>query len=279
MMMDAPASAPTPGRSTWPLSWSSGFIGLLVLSVLAFWASPWSIQDKSLAILHGLCAQRPSHSFWFGPSRLPFDARMTGIYGGFLLCQLYFVARLRLHAVRLPSLSLILALGVFVVAMAIDGFNSLAGDLGLPMLYSPSNTLRYATGSLFGTTLGVFLWLLTVNVLWKPDEERPARPLVRWPDLLWVLGLSAGFGLLAMSDLGPLYQPLAIALVVAAVVAVFQMVLIVIQLGRRREQTATRLADLAGPATAALLTTYAILFVIAGGRYLLETLFPVTPLP
>src|SRR5262245_31628876 len=59
------------------------------LVVLLFLAAPWSLEHKAHAALHGLCAQRPSHSFTFGSSTLPFDARMTGIYGGFLGASVY----------------------------------------------------------------------------------------------------------------------------------------------------------------------------------------------
>ena len=78
--------------------WGAAFAGLLAVSVAGFLLAPWSIEVKSIAILHGLCAQRPSHSFWFGSDRLPFDSRMTGIYGGFLVTQLYLLARGRFRA-------------------------------------------------------------------------------------------------------------------------------------------------------------------------------------
>src|SRR6266508_4425764 len=73
------------------------------LVVLLFLAAPWSLEHKAHAALHGLCAQRPSHSFTLGTHRLPFDARMTGIYGGFLGASLYLFGRRRYLAAALPS--------------------------------------------------------------------------------------------------------------------------------------------------------------------------------
>src|SRR5919199_4078964 len=121
--------------------WSILFFWLLGLSMLALLLAPWPIQEKAMAILHGLCAQQPGHSFWFGDRRLPFDARMTGIYGGFLISQLYFLLRQRLRVTEIPSLAIVIALTLFVVAMGVDGFNSLLSGIDQPTLYEPSNLL------------------------------------------------------------------------------------------------------------------------------------------
>src|SRR4051794_37245567 len=84
------------------------------LSVLAFWAllggsvlglvaAPWPIAEKLYAVVHGLCAQRQSHSFALGGTYLPFDARMAGIYSGTLITVVFLAARGRWRAIRLPS--------------------------------------------------------------------------------------------------------------------------------------------------------------------------------
>ena len=49
-----------------------------------FFVSVPMLEHKAHAFLHGICAQRPSHSLQVGDELLPFDARMTGIYTGFL---------------------------------------------------------------------------------------------------------------------------------------------------------------------------------------------------
>ena len=58
------------------------FWGLLVVSVLGLFVLPWPIATKLHGVVHGLCAQRASHSVALGGTNLPFDARMAGIYGG-----------------------------------------------------------------------------------------------------------------------------------------------------------------------------------------------------
>src|SRR5262245_4467600 len=109
------------------------------LVVLAFLAAPWSLEHKAHVALHGLCAQRPSHSFLLGGERLPFDARMTGIYGGFLGAANYLGARRRYRAAGLPSWPTIGVLVLFVGVMGADGFNSLFQDMGWRHFYEPAN--------------------------------------------------------------------------------------------------------------------------------------------
>ena len=258
--------------------WSTLFFGLLGLSMLALLLAPWPMQEKAMAILHGLCAQQPGHSFWFGDRRLPFDARMTGIYGGFLISQLYFLLRRRLRVTEIPSLAIVIALTLFVVAMGVDGFNSLLSGIDQPTLYEPSNLLRYSTGALMGTTLGITLWLLTSNVLWcRRDQIR--QPLIRgWGELLQILTLAAIFGILATRGWPVLYTPITLLLIVSSVMVLFTMALALIQLARRRDATVTALGELAGPAVGALLSAYLVLAILGGGRFLLEGMLHIQPM-
>lgn len=254
----------------WRPGWGGLFLALVLASVAGYLIAPWSVEAKSIAVLHGICAQRPSHSFWFGADRLPFDARMTGIYGGFLITQCYLLVRGRFRASGIPSLPVIGALSVFVILMGLDGLNSTFDDMALFTIYQPSNLLRYATGALTGTTLAVLLWLLTGSLLWSLDRQRP-EPIVRDFGELFLIGLGlAGFGWLAMSGWRLAYRPLSFLLIAAAISALFQLSIAFLQLARRRENTARRLSDLAGVATVALLCAYAFLFVVSSSRFLLE---------
>ncbi len=269
----------TAGPRSKPEGWSALFFGLLGLSVIALLLAPWQMQDKAMAILHGLCAQRPGHSFWFGDQRLPFDARMTGIYGGFLISQLYLLVQRRLRVTGIPSLAILIAMALFVAAMGIDGFNSLFSDIGQPTLYEPSNLFRYSTGALTGTTLGVALWLLASNVLWR-RKDQIRRPIVRgWGELLQILTLAAIFGILAGSGWMMLYTPITLLLIVSAVMVFFAMTLPFIQLARKREATVTTLGELAGPAVGALLSAYVVIAILGGGRFLLEGMLHIQPMP
>lgn len=256
--------------SGWRPGWGGLFLALVLVSVAGFLFAPWSVEAKSIAVLHGICAQRPSHSFWFGTDRLPFDARMTGIYGGFLITQCYLLVRGRFRASGIPSLPVIGALLLFVILMGLDGLNSTFNDMALFTIYQPSNLLRYATGALTGTTLAVFLWLLTSSLLWSLDRQRP-EPVVQHIGEFFLIGTGLiGFGWLAMSDWQPAYRLLSIVLVCSAIFAMFQLSLAFLQLARRKENSAHSLFDLAGVAIGALLCAYGFLFFVAGSRFLME---------
>lgn len=252
---------------TWPRS-SWLFFGLLAASIVALVAAPWSLSTKFHAVVHGLCAQRPSHSFALGGTNLPFDARMAGIYGGALTTILFLLARGRWRAMRLPSPAIIAVLVLFVAAMGLDGVNSTLQDFRLPYAYEPSNYLRLGTGLLMGIALGVMVSYLLNATLWAWGT--PAQLLSGWGELAALLAAVGGVFLLIISGWGWLYLPFAIALVSGAVAVVLTLSLSFLILVYGRENRARRASDVAGFATAALLLGYAVMALIAVGRWYLE---------
>lgn len=239
-------------------------------SVILFLLAPWSLEEKSVAALHGLCAQQPSHSFWFGESRLPFDARMTGIYGGFLLVSLYLLARGRLYRTGLPPTSIVISLAGFIGLMGIDGINSTLNDVGLPYVYEPSNHLRFLTGALTGTTLSVFTWFLATGVVWAPAITSEEPVLTGWRDFLPVAGLVALFWLVLQIEVEALYAPLAIMLVIAAVIVVTSLALVVVRMVGGGFRRALSPADLSLSAIVAMVIAYGFMSAVAGSRFMLE---------
>jgi uncharacterized membrane protein len=245
------------------------FFGLLAASIVGLVAAPWPLVEKFHAVVHGLCAQRPSHSFALGGTNLPFDARMTGIYGGTLTTILFLLARGRWRAMRLPSPGIIAVLALFVVAMGLDGVNSTLQDFQLPYAYEPNNYLRLGTGLLLGIGLGVMLSYLLNATLWAWGT--PAQLVSGWGELAALLAVVGGVFLLVISGWGWLYLPLAAALVGGAVAVVLILALSFIVLMAGRENRAHRASDVAGFASAALLLGYAVMALIAVGRWYLET--------
>ncbi len=245
------------------------FFGLLAASMLALVVAPWPLAAKFHAVVHGLCAQRPSHSFALGGTNLPFDARMTGIYGGTLTTLLFLVARGRWRALRLPSPVIIAVLVLFVVLMGLDGVNSTLQDFRLPYAYEPNNGLRLGTGLLLGIALGVLVAYLLNATLWAWGT--PARLIEGWGELAGLVAATGGFALLVASGWGWLYLPLALALVGGAVGVVLTLSLTFLILLYGRENRARRASDVAGFATAALFLGYAVMALIALGRWYLET--------
>ena len=251
---------------------------LVVLAALAaFLAAPWSFEHKAHAALHGLCAQRPSHSLRLGDRTLPFDARMTGIYGGCLVAAGYLAARGRLRAFRLPPLPVLITLGLFVGAMAVDGFNSLFVDLGLWHPYPPDNRLRLASGLLTGTALAAILCFVLGTTLWR-DGDRDQAPVNLVRELLVISALQVPFALAALSGAGALYVPLATLLLVAATAVVAALMLVAVVLLRRADGTFGSAGELGGQASLAFLLTIGVMGAVAGGRFLLEDLTGAPPL-
>jgi uncharacterized membrane protein len=240
---------------------------LLGLYLLA----PWPLAHKAHAVLHGLCAQRPSHTLALGGQLLPFDARMTGIYGGFAVASLYLMARRRFRAFRLPSRPTTIVLAAFVAAMAIDGFNALLDDLGRPV-YPPDNRLRLLTGLLAGVALAVALCFLLATTLWRRGD-RDARTVGGPGEAIGIAALVLPFALLALSGTGWLHAPLSLALLLSAVAAVGMLMTATFLLAVGRDRQFESMADAQIPAALGLLAGVAFILLAAAGRFWLERQF------
>ena len=252
------------------------FLTVAGLLAAAFLLAPWPLAHKAHAALHGLCAQRPSHSFSLGGEPLPFDARMTGIYGGFLSAGVLLAVRGRFRSAGIPPLRVIGVLGLGVAAMAADGTNALLVDLGWWHPYPPDNRLRLATGLAAGVAMAVVIAFLVASSLWW--RPRAASPCVGGLRELGVLGLAGlPFAAVVLSGWGWLLAPVTLALVVGAVAVVTLLSLVVLAL----------LAE--GPASvlagrehhlppAALVLGVGAMAAIAAARFLLERLVGAPPL-
>jgi uncharacterized membrane protein len=256
-------------------------VPILVVALLAlFLAAPWPLHDKARAALHGLCSQRPSHSLTLGDRTLPFDARMTGIYGGFLVSAAYLVARGRLRANRLPPPLTLAALGLFVAALAVDGTNSFLLDVGVQHPYDPDNRLRLLTGLLTGVALAAVLGYLLGTTLWRPrrDGEDGVPVVTGTKELAVLLALQVPFALAVLSGVGWLYAGIAVLLLLAALAAVSSLVLVAVVLVEHGDGAFTDPAQAQRPAALAVVLAIVVMAAIGGGRFLLEHLTGVPPL-
>lgn len=258
------------GVAPFPVGWPAVFVALWVLLAAAFVALPWPVESKALAALHGLCAQQPTHSFYFGDHRLPFDARMTGIYSGFAVAALVLLLRGRWRAAGLPSAGVLVVLLAGIAALAVDGVNSTLVDAGIWHAYDPRNELRLATGLLTGTALAVLVWLLVGQIGFSRPGRRPGASLRGFRDLGVVLGAQSLMAVVVLSGWNPLRVPLTLVLMVSALLALTGLMLAFVLLLARRESRARRTADLAGPATLALVFALLLMGGLAIGRFLLE---------
>lgn len=256
-------------RQRWR-GWPAVFIGLCLIPLIIFALLPWSFEGKSLAVLHGICSQQPTHSFYFGDSRLPFGARMTGIYGGFAVSSLFLLARGRWRAGGVPRAGILVSMTVFVLVMGVDGINSTLVDMGVWHAYEPRNELRIVTGLLTGMSLAIFIWLLVSQVAFTP-EARGKSPVVRdYRELTMMFLAGMAYVLIVLTTWAPLRLPISILLIGAAVAVLTGLMLAFVILIARREQEAPDTWALAGPASLALLLAFGLLAGTSIGRFVLE---------
>lgn len=245
--------------------------------ILLFLSAPWPLEQKAHWFLHGLCAQRPSHSFQFGNHVLPFDARMTGIYGGFLGAGMYLAVRHRWRAAALPAGPTLFVLAGFVGLMGLDGVNSLLVDMQAWHLYTPDNRLRLLTGLMTGIALATALAFLIGITLWR--SPLLTRRVVASAGEPWLmLACQAPFALIVLSGESWLYAPVTILLVIAATAVVSLLALVVVVLIREVDHTFVSVGQVRGYGVVALLAGVAVMAGLAGARFFLERLLNVPPL-
>lgn len=246
--------------------WSWAALAVIGAGAVLFW--PGGFADKARLLLHGLCAQTPSHSFSFGGLLLPFDARMTGIYGGALVTLLVLVRGGGRPRAGFPPMRIMVVLGLFVLALAADGFNSLFTDLGLPHPWQPRNELRLLTGYATGVTLAVVLAWLLASTTWRLSTREPVvgswRPLV----VAWIPFVPYALVLLAGAPWA--YVPLSLLLVLSAWVVLSTLTLSMILLALRWDDRIRDAAQLHLPGTLAGLAGLGVMLLLAFGRVWLE---------
>lgn len=259
-------------------SWTAFVFPLVVAVALGlFLVAPGSLASKAHWALRGLCAQTPSHTLRLGGQPLPFDARMTGIYGGIFMTSVFVLARRRHRCWRLPPNRVLGLLGLSVLAMAVDGTNSLARDLGFPIPYAPDNRLRLLTGLLAGVAIAAMLWYLLGTTLWRRGDPRSA-PLAGVGE--WGLAVAAQlpFAAAAISGAGILYAPVALLLTITATGVIAALLLAAGLLVLGRDRMADSPADLSLPAAIAFAASLAVIGLLSAGRVALEAALGVPPL-
>jgi uncharacterized membrane protein len=254
-----------------------GLFGVPAIGILVFLALPWSVAHKAHLMLHGLCAQNPSHTYAFGGQLLPFDARMTGIYTGYLVTTLVLAGSGASKFSRPPSASRILILTLFGGAMAVDGFNSTLNDLGGASLYEPRNWLRLTTGTLAGVVLGVALCFLTASSVWRQVDPRrqtlDSLAIVGRVVVCWI-----PIGLIVITGWPILFVPMTLLLIGAALLALTNLALVIIVILRRQEFSFGDVANLGRTGVVALLTAGVAVAILSIARTVLERSLGAPPL-
>lgn len=154
-------------------------------------ATPAGILGKADAVGYAICHRITVRSFEAFDRQLPLCARCTGIYLGVVSGLMLIVAAGRSKAMRLPNWRLLIVLGAFVGAIAIDGFNSYFHLFpGFKGLYTPNNTLRLITGVFTGLTFINLLLPIFNNAVWaKVDQRAPVENFKELAGMCLVAGL------------------------------------------------------------------------------------------
>lgn len=246
--------------------WLWPVIVALVFILLAVW--PGALAVKAHDVLHGLCAQQPGHSIVIGGQMLPFDARMTGIYGGTLVTYLWLAVAGRLRRQRDPAPWVFALCIVLIAAMGLDGFNSLFEDIGVWHPYETSNTIRLITGAGAGVAIALILGWLFATSVWSEGRHGAVVDVPR--DMAPLLMGCIAYIALIETRAGWLYRPVAYLLVLSAWLTLSILVLVILVLATRRDRTFDSLEGLHVPAALALLGGLALMAALAGGRFWLE---------
>jgi uncharacterized membrane protein len=244
-------------------------LGAFVLTAAAFVAVPISFRDKLDLLAAGVCAQRPAHSYYLGEVQLPLEARMGGIFAGFLVAVVLVLALGRDRAGLLPPRPLQMLLFGLIGVMGLDGTNALLYDLGLTALYPPQNALRLVTGLLCGFALALLALPVLAATLWRDWDAGPSVASV--PELLGGVGLLALVQLATMSGAAALFYPVALVMA-GGLVASFAVgngyaLALLVPLARR----ATGWREASTPLLGGVLITFYELLALAAFRFWSES--------
>lgn len=190
---------------------------------------------------YAICHRITERSFTVGGRQFPLCARCTGIYLGVVLAFTVLLLSGRGRRAGLPPLPSLLALGLFIAAMAVDGLNSYSHFFPeAPHLYQPRNGLRLLTGMGTGLAMGLVVAPALAQTLWRQPEWAPSVASLR--ELAGVAALALLVALLLLSNLPALSYVMAVisAAGVILIIAVLNTMFLLILARRDGKATAWR---------------------------------------
>lgn len=248
-------------RGAWVLAGAA--FGLLVLAVVL----PGTFLEKITWLNSGICPQRPDHTYFIEGRQMPLEARMAGIFAGFLLTflGLWLVGRGR--ALQWPSRRVALLLAGLVVIMVLDGLNSTAYDLGWPVFYQPQNWLRVVTGAISGVGMAGLLLPVVNMTIWRRGYLTPSFRRDR--EVIYALIPALLYALATILGWGPLFWPLSLLAVGGVVLMLVMFNLLILAILFRKENAVSSFYGLLAPATLVILFSLGQMALFAVLRFAL----------
>jgi predicted membrane protein DUF2085 len=217
------------------------------------------------AIVFGLCPQRASHSLFLGGQQMPIEARMAGMFGGFVIAAAYGWAAGRGRAMRLPGRAMTLLLVGFIALMGADGVNAFLFDLRLPHLYAPNILLRLGTGLLTGAAFAGLVIPAFNSTVWASGPDFSLLDGAR--DVLGALLFETIYFSMAISGASLFLYPVSILAVLGVPILIGMIGTLVLAVVVRRENCAAHTADLMPLLLGGLAVAALMLALMSAVRY------------
>ena len=244
------------------------WLATILAGIALFLVFPGDFTHKANWVLHGLCAQNPNHTHRLGDELLPLDARCVGIYTGTILTLVILAARGRLLAMELPQKKFLAVLGVFFATLALDGGNSLLGDLGWWHPWESSNLTRVVSGYLMGIAMAVALVWLVAGTVFRIGDNEPA--IQQWGDFGWFLMPIPVVFVILETGISWLHGPISIFLMVSAWIVIGTLAFVTFLLATRIDDRITHRRQLRNPGMVGLIAGAVIMILLAFGRAWME---------
>ncbi|MEW6716078.1 MAG: DUF2085 domain-containing protein [Chloroflexota bacterium] len=251
-------------RRQWMLSvWL--VVGLLLVGWLLH--TPPGLLGKADAVGYAFCHRIDLRSFHLGERPLPLCARCSGMYLGALLTVAY-QAVLAPRRGGEPKGFFIGLMGFFALMFVVDGVNSFLSFFpGLSLLYMPQNWTRLVSGTGMGITMGMILYPVFNQTVWRDWEAE--SPLRSWRHLTGLLVLAAVLDLCLLSENPLILYPLALLSVMGVLLILTMVYTLVWLMVCRSENRFERPAQLLLPLSGGFGTSMLQVVLMDMGRYLL----------
>jgi Predicted membrane protein (DUF2085) len=189
---------------------------------------------------------------------MPLEARMYGIFAGFLVTWGLAFAMKRGRAVLMASPWMIAIFAAFIALMGLDGTNATLYDLNglgfpVPFMYAPRLDLRLATGLLSGVAMAGIMLPIVNYALWRDRQVRPVFSDVR--DFATLLVWNAILYVLVVSGSGIFLYPLSLLGVLGVVALIGSLNVVLLLSFFRRDGAASNWRETLNPIAAAVLLT------------------------